>query len=56
MNPVSDDRSLFERLMLLRALYARRGDRDRYSAVSIAEVIRHAELLLAARPAALPSA
>lgn len=46
MNATPADRqSLFERLCLLRALYARRGSRDRDGAMSIAEALRYAESL-----------
>lgn len=48
MNATPADRqSLFERLCLLRALYARRGnrDRDRDGAMTIAEAMRYAESL-----------
>jgi hypothetical protein len=49
MEPAHDqDRALFDRLCLLRALYARRGDRDRVAVMSLVEAIRHAEALLAA--------
>jgi hypothetical protein len=57
MEPAHDDRSLFERLCLLRALYARRGDRDRLGVTSLLEAMRHAEVLLArSEPSATPSA
>jgi hypothetical protein len=41
------DRALLDRLCLLRALYARRGDQDRVPIMSLVEAIRHAETLLA---------
>ena len=51
------DRALFDRLCMLRALYAQRGDRDTVSCISIADVIRHAEALLSdpPRPSASPA-
>lgn len=42
------DRALLDRLCLLRALYARRGDQDRVPIMSLVEAIRHAEALFAA--------
>ncbi|HEX5039449.1 MAG TPA: hypothetical protein VFW95_04895 [Candidatus Limnocylindria bacterium] len=59
MNTAHDhDRALLDRLCLLRALYAQRGDRDTVSCISIADVIRHAEELLSEppRPSASPAA
>ena len=50
------DRALFERLCLLRALYARRGSLDRASVMSVEGAIRYAETLLAfSRPATPPA-
>jgi len=49
----TDDRLLFERLCLLRALYARRGPRDAAPVISVADAVRHGQELLArAAPAA----
>ncbi|MGH2444525.1 MAG: hypothetical protein ACRDGD_00570 [Candidatus Limnocylindria bacterium] len=42
-----DEPRLFERLCLLRALYARRGPRDRDAVMSVADALRYAEALLA---------
>ena len=51
MNTAHDhDRALLDRLCLLRALYAHRGDRDTVSCISIADIIRHAEALLSEPP------
>lgn len=40
-------KDLFDRLCLLRQLYARRGPRDRAGVISVDAVIRYAEELLA---------
>jgi hypothetical protein len=57
MEPSHDDRSLFERLCLLRALYARRGEQDRLGVTSLVEAMRRAEVLLARpEPSISPSA
>lgn len=45
--PATDHRRLFERLCLLRSLYARRGPRDRVGVISLAEALRYAEELFA---------
>ena len=42
-----DHRDLFERLCLLRALYARRGPRDTSAVISVSAAIRYGEALLA---------
>jgi len=56
MNTAHDhDRALLDRLCLLRALYAQRGDRDAVSCISIADIIRHAEALLTEPPQPSPS-
>jgi hypothetical protein len=53
MDPAhATDQARFDRLCLLRALYARRGDRDRVSCISLDEMIRRAEAELASRPSA----
>jgi hypothetical protein len=41
------DRALFERICLLRALYARRGPLDAATVMSVEGAIRYAETLLA---------
>ena len=46
----NDDRRLFERLCLLRALYGRRGPRDSVSVMSVSAAIGYAQALLT-RPA-----
>ena len=40
MDTDHDDHSRFERLCLLRALYARRGERDRLSVISLDDAMR----------------
>lgn len=42
----NDDRRLFERFYLLRALYSRRGEQDRSGVISIQEMLHIAEQLL----------
>ncbi len=44
----SEGRRFFERLVLLRALYVRRGEADRTACATVAEVIAWAEGELAA--------
>ena len=41
-----DQHRLLDRLCMLRALYARRGPRDRVGIISTDDVIRYAETLL----------
>jgi hypothetical protein len=42
MDPAHDDQILFERLLVLRELYRRRGDQDRFGVASIDDAARHA--------------
>jgi len=57
MSAAHDDRTRFERLCELRGLYACRGERDRMSVISIADVVRMAgEALAAADAAEMPTA
>ncbi len=44
--PPTDDRRLFERLCLLRALYQRRGPRDSVSVMSVSAAIGYAQALI----------
>lgn len=51
MNAIrGDDGRLFERLCLLRALYARRSRRDAQPVISVSDAVRYGEWLLS-RPA-----
>lgn len=45
---LAEHRLLFERLCLLRALYRRRGPRDRYASISVGDVVNAAEIAFAA--------
>lgn len=45
-----DDRRLFERLCLLRALYARRGRRDVEAVMSVMDAVRYGQWLMARPP------
>lgn len=57
MNGRTDShRHLFERLCFYRALYARRGPRDRTGVVTITEAIRWASAALAAPTSSLAPA
>jgi hypothetical protein len=44
--PMLPDRELFEQLCSMRALYARRGERDTAVVMTVAEAIRHANRLM----------
>ena len=44
--PTAEQRQRFERLCLLRSLYARRGARDATSVMALAELSAYAEVLL----------
>lgn len=50
MDPAHDDRTHFERLLLLRELYRRRGDQDRVAVASLEQAMRQAMELLASAP------
>lgn len=47
MDAARNDRTLFERLCLLRELYARRGEQDRGGVISLTDAMRFAEARLA---------
>ena len=49
--PTSDQRQRFERLYLLRSLYARRGADDASSVMTLAEVADHVRALMRDAPA-----